>query len=57
MEMSALENYDVRLDYTPYDGGLVSLSWFDKKIDKPIEYVQKEASFIYTTPVNYRKAI
>lgn len=55
LEMSALKNYDLRLDYTPYEGGLVSLSWFKKDIDKPIEYVQRLAGFTFTTPVNYPK--
>lgn len=51
--MSALKNYDVRLDYTPYEGGLVSLSYFYKDIKDPIERVQRVADFIYTTAVNY----
>jgi TonB-dependent receptor len=54
--MSALDNYDVRVDYTPYTGGLVSLSYFYKNITDPIEYVQKvAANIIYTTPMNYPK--
>ena len=53
--MSELKNYDLRLDYTPYDGGLVSLSYFYKDIKNPIEYVQRVADVIYTTPVNYPK--
>jgi outer membrane receptor protein involved in Fe transport len=55
LQMSDLQNYDLRADYTPYDGGLVSLSGFYKDIKDPIEYVQKPASFIYTTPENYPK--
>ncbi|HTF88032.1 MAG TPA: TonB-dependent receptor [Planctomycetota bacterium] len=55
LEMSGVENYDLRLDYTPYEGSLVSLSWFDKRIDEPIEYVQRLAGFTFTTPVNYPK--
>ena len=55
LTMSALKNYDVRVDYTPYDAGLFSLSWFKKDIDRPIEYVQTYADFTYTTPVNYPK--
>ncbi len=52
--MSSLKNYDLRADYVPYDGGLVSLSGFYKDIQDPIEYVQQYASsFNYTTPVNY----
>jgi TonB-dependent receptor len=53
LEMSALENYDLRLDWTPYEGGFVSFSWFKKSVDDPIEYVQALANFTYTTPVNY----
>jgi TonB-dependent receptor len=55
LQMSALKNFDLRADYAPYDGGLVSLSGFYKDITDPIEYVQRPASFIYTTPVNYPK--
>ncbi len=52
--MSSLDNYDLRIDYTPYVGGLISLSYFYKDITDPIEYVQNVAgNLIYTTPVNY----
>lgn len=53
LRMSALENFDLRLDYTPTEGSLFSVSWFKKKIRDPIEYVQRVASFTFTTPVNY----
>jgi len=53
LQMSAVENRDLRVDYTPYKGGLVSVSWFHKKITNPIEYVQRRGEFGYTTPVNY----
>ncbi len=53
LKMSALKNYDIRTDYTPYEGGLISLSFFYKDIQDPIEYVQRIADFGYTTPVNY----
>jgi outer membrane receptor protein involved in Fe transport len=55
LQMSSIENYDLRVDHRPYDGGLLSLSWFQKDIDDPIEYVQKVGLFDYTTPVNYPK--
>lgn len=55
LQMSALKNYDLRLDYTPYDGGLMSVSVFKKDITNPIEYVQRIVDFPYTTPVNYPK--
>ena len=51
--LSELENYDLRLDYTPYAGGLVSASYFIKDVTDPIEYVQRAQPFDYTTPVNY----
>lgn len=51
--MSDVTNYDLRVDYTPYDGGLFSVSWFYKDVVDPIEYVQRVAGFTYTTPVNY----
>ncbi len=53
LQMSEIRNHDVRLDCTPYAGGLVSTSWFRKDIRDPIEYVQRVASFTYTTPINY----
>ncbi|MEW6238973.1 MAG: TonB-dependent receptor [Candidatus Omnitrophota bacterium] len=55
LQMSSLKNYDVRVDYTPYESGLVSLSYFFKDIEDPIEYVQRIADFPYTTAVNYPK--
>ena len=53
LQMSALQNYDLRLDFTPYEGGLISGSWFYKDVSDAIEYVQRVASFTFTTPVNY----
>ncbi len=53
LEMSSLKNYDLRFDYTPYDGGLLSFSYFYKDVTDPIEYVQMNAGFTYTTPMNY----
>jgi outer membrane receptor protein involved in Fe transport len=55
LQMSALKNYDLRLDYAPYEGGLVSASWFKKDVRDPIEYVQVLKNFTFTTPVNYPK--
>jgi len=52
--MSSINNYDLRVDYTPYEGGLFSFSLFHKDLKDPIEYVQRLASgFDYTTTVNY----
>lgn len=53
LKMSALKNYDLRFDWTPYDGGLFSVSYFYKDVTDPIEYVQANAGFTYTYPVNY----
>ncbi len=53
LQMSALRNFDLRLDYAPYDGALISVSGFHKNISGPIEYVQRVAGFTFTTPVNY----
>ena len=53
LQMSSLKNYDVRLDYTLFKDGLLSMSYFHKKIKDPIEYVQGVADFIYTYPTNY----
>lgn len=53
LQMSSLRNYDLRLDYTPYDDGLFSVSWFRKDITDAIEYIQRIVDFSFTTPVNY----
>jgi outer membrane receptor protein involved in Fe transport len=55
LQMSQLQNWDLRADYVPYEGSLVSGSWFYKYVDGPIEYVQRFAGFDFTTPVNYPK--
>ncbi len=55
LTMSALRNYDLRFDWTPYEGSLLSASWFHKDVESPIEYVQRVAAFTFTTPVNYPK--
>jgi len=56
LRMSALQNYDLRLDYTPYSGGLISVSWFHKDIEGPIEYVQDLVNaFSFITPLNFPK--
>jgi TonB-dependent receptor len=57
LSMPSLENFDLRLDYRPYEGGLVSISWFKKEIKDPIENVQRAtvAGFTFTTPMNFPK--
>jgi len=53
LTMSALKNYDLRLDYNPYPGGLVSVSYFQKDVEDPIEIIQRLVGFTFTTPVNF----
>lgn len=53
IRLASLDNYDLRLDYRPFEGSLVSLSYFLKEITDPIEYVQRNFDFSFTTPVNY----
>lgn len=53
LQQAAVENFDLRVDYKPYDGGLVSVSWFKKEIENPIEFVQEVIGFDFTTPVNF----
>ncbi|MBL8802897.1 MAG: TonB-dependent receptor [Planctomycetes bacterium] len=53
LQMSDVTNYDLRVDYTPYDGGFLSASWFYKDIEDPIEYVQQFIGYNFTTAVNY----
>ncbi len=53
LEMSQLENLDLRVDYRPNPGGLLSVSWFRKKITDPIEFVQRFATLSFTTAENY----
>ena len=53
LQMSAVKNYDVRVDYTPSDDQLYSIGFFRKDISLPIEYVQRVADFPYTMPINY----
>ncbi|MFO0827656.1 MAG: TonB-dependent receptor [Phycisphaerales bacterium] len=53
LQMAFLDNYDFRLDYTPFPAGLFSGSVFYKTITGPIEYVQRVTAFTYTTPVNF----
>ena len=53
LQMSSLDNYDLRADWVPYQGGIISASVFHKDVKNPIEYVQKIGLFNYTTAVNY----
>ena len=54
LEMGAIKNYDLRVDWRPNEGGLLSLSGFWKELTNPIEFVQRlSTEFSYTTPVNF----
>jgi TonB-dependent receptor len=53
--MSSLNNFDVRVDYTPAEGWLFSASAFHKSVNDAIEYAQfvTAGNWRYTAPVNY----
>lgn len=53
LQISSVRNYDLRVDYAPQPGSLVSASWFRKDIRDPIEYVEKLGTYSFTTAVNY----
>lgn len=53
LQIAELTNYDLRLDYRPSDGTLVSLSYFHKDLTNPIENIQRVVNFGFTFPVNY----
>jgi outer membrane receptor protein involved in Fe transport len=55
LQMSDIENYDLRLDVEPFEKSLVSFSWFKKRIENPIEYVQSYLDNVgdIITPENY----
>ena len=54
LQMSSLDNYDVRLDWLPYENWLVSGSVFYKTIDDPIQYVNRfTEGFTYTSALNF----
>ena len=57
LKASPVENIDFRLDYTPYPGGLISASFFQKDITDPIEYFLGIDSINYVTfATNYPAA-
>jgi len=54
LEMSALNNYDMRLDWLPFEDWLISGSMFYKTIEDPIPYAQRStAGLTYTTALNF----
>lgn len=55
LEMSEIDNYDVRLEYMPSAGQLFSISYFYKDLTNPIDvrkFAYNEGS-MFVTPVNY----
>lgn len=55
LRMSNLTNFDLRADYTPVEGTLISVSWFEKQVTDAIEYVSAGVDFQFTTALNYPK--
>jgi len=54
LQMSSLNNYDLRLDWTPYENWLISSSLFYKTISDPIQYVNRfTEGFAYTSALNF----
>ena len=57
LQISEVDNWDVRVDWKPLDGTLLSLSYFLKNIDDPIESVAtRNVQFGFTTPLNFTEA-
>ena len=53
LTVAEIQNYDLRADYTPYAGGLVSVSWFAKELKNPIETLNRQVGALaFTTAVN-----
>ena len=56
LKISQLENYDLRLEWNPGDGRLLSVSGFKKYIVDPIDYATRGTTWPYDTkviPFNY----
>lgn len=53
LQLSEVKNYDLRADYTPFEGTLFSASWFKKDIKNPIEYIERQALYTFTTAANF----
>ncbi len=52
--MSALNNFDARLDWMPHENWLISGSVFYKQIKDPIQYVNRfTEGFAYTSALNF----
>jgi TonB-dependent receptor len=58
LQAASVENYDLRIDYRPAEGALLSASVFHKDIVDPIEVVQRfpeDGSSGFDTPINFPK--
>jgi len=56
LKMSAVKNYDLRLDYRPFPDTLLSVSYFYKDLTDPIQVVrQAQGSNSIVIPVNFPK--
>ncbi len=55
LQAGAVKNYDLRIDYRPTTGTLLSASWFRKDITQAIEFVQRFSTEIgtFATAVNF----
>ncbi|MEO0481637.1 MAG: TonB-dependent receptor [Planctomycetota bacterium] len=54
LQQSEVTNYDLRADYRPYEGGLVSASWFLKDLSNPIETFENQIGGAnFTTAGNF----
>ncbi len=54
--MSSVKNYDLRLDYRPFPDSLLSISYFKKDVDQPIQVVQQaQGQSNIIIPVNFPK--
>lgn len=54
LELSSVDNYDFRIDYVPFRGGLISASYFRKDVDNPIQVVrQAQGQTSFVIPVNF----
>ncbi|MBS3821731.1 MAG: TonB-dependent receptor, partial [Phycisphaerae bacterium] len=54
LTMSAVDNYDLRVDYRPFRDSLISLSYFRKDVENPIQVVQQaQGQTNIVIPVNF----
>lgn len=54
LEQSQVENFDLRLDYVPYEGSILSVSWFQKNVTDAIEYIEvASVTGNFTSPRNF----